>query len=77
MVESLSVIKQVSEKLCTADCTLLKAEALFDFALNSLSSKSNELSQKLYDNLKQRISQRRTILSDALCFLSNYDKKTV
>lgn len=68
---SLNVIKATVMALCRRDTNLLTADTAINFMLQKLDSQPNELSKKLADSLRQKIKERRTVVSSVLQYLHN------
>lgn len=74
ILEVLEPAKLAVEKLSFEKCSLLQAEGILTFLLNSSNGNASELSTKFYDGLKQRIDERRQILpSSLILYLHNQE----
>ena len=72
--ECLKLIEICSTSLCDSNVSLLEAEVIIDFLINSL-NKESTYSKIFAKNIKERIGSRRTFASDVACFLSNMSGK--
>jgi hypothetical protein len=59
IVSALEPLKLAVDTLCRQDANLLTADTALSFAVNSLSSQTTELAEKLLEALCRRIAQRR------------------
>ena len=75
MNECLKLVEQCSKSLCKSNATLVGAEVCHDFLINSLVKLNTNYAQILASNIKKRVLQRRTILSDIVCYLSSMGSK--
>lgn len=75
IVETLKPVQLAVEALCRRDSNLVTADAIIIFALEQLHKQTNELSRKLFNVLKTRISERRTDLSSVLQYLHSGDQQ--
>lgn len=75
MNQCLKLIEVCSVALCDSNATLIDAEVINDFMINSLSELDTHFSRVFLDKIKSRIAQRRTFASDLVCFLSNLPGK--
>lgn len=66
----MKLVEQCSKSLCKSDATLLDAEVCHDFLINSLNKMNTNYARVFAENVKKRVLQRRTNLSDIVCFLS-------
>ena len=72
MVESLETIETGSLALGRRECSLTKADRIFQFMLEKLEQQSSEISSRLLERLRIRILERREeVLSSLLFFLED------
>lgn len=65
----LSIFNLASERLSRLDCTLFEAEGTIKFITLKLNALNTPLSRKFRDNVENRFSKRRSILSSLALFL--------
>lgn len=66
---ALEPIQAAVEALCRRDANLITADATIIFTLKSLKEQGSQLSLSLFEAIKRRIKERRTILSGVLQYL--------
>lgn len=71
IVDSLEPVKLTVLALCRHDANLYTADIAFNFMFEELKRMSSPLSIRLFESLKNRINQRRTIASEAMSYLTN------
>lgn len=76
LTDSLGHLKAIVSALCLRDVNLIMADTALVSTFNFLIDQNTSLSEKIFDCLRIRVAQRRTILSDALHFLHfrNFNK---
>ncbi|KAJ2948892.1 hypothetical protein O0L34_g5823 [Tuta absoluta] len=74
LITCLEPFKYGVEALCRREATLMSADLTFRFILNKLQEHDTVLSNQLAQNLRERIQQRRTVLTGVLSYLQNPKK---
>ena len=71
LIRCLRILKLGAEALCRRESGLLEAEANLKFMLTALAKENSVIAHKLFDALKQRITQRRSRAAKVLQSLHN------
>ena len=71
IIQCLEPVKLTVEAICRKDANLCTADVSFEFLFNELDKLNTLLSKDFQKALKNRIKERRTIMSDVISYLQN------
>lgn len=69
VIRILKPVKMAVEAICMHDANLLSCDVAINFMMKKISERRTEISDLLYEALKNRITDRRTFLSDVASYL--------